>query len=123
VWTEATEGEEEGGSVISRRGLFRLLGGAAVSPVLKPLAGLIPVSGKIPGERCFLIPQTQTIFWSSRFDPEEFPCGPPEVERVWYDHQGNERRRKIVRCPIGECSHPRCQPSFANPVGICLETT
>ena len=31
--------------MISRRGLFRLLSGAAVSPVLKPLAGLIPVSG------------------------------------------------------------------------------
>lgn len=31
--------------MISRRGLFRLLGGLAASPVLKPLAGLIPVSG------------------------------------------------------------------------------
>lgn len=31
--------------MISRRGLFRLLGGLAASPVLKPLTGLFPVNG------------------------------------------------------------------------------
>lgn len=37
--------------MISRRGLFRLLTGAVASPVLKPLAALIPVSGKLEGQR------------------------------------------------------------------------
>lgn len=65
--------DESGAALISRRGLFRLLTGSALSPVLKPLAALVPESrfaGFIPGNN----------------------YGPPEVMRIWYDTYGREIR-------------------------------
>lgn len=48
--------------MISRRGLFRLLGGLAVSPVLKPLAALIPDNGISEGR----IPWWAGGWWRNR---------------------------------------------------------
>lgn len=93
--------------MISRRGLFRLLTGAVASPVLKPLAAMIPVSNKWKGECDH--PQCQPCF-SNPVGICLVGSGPSEVMRIWYDAHGREMRELRKRLSLTEFCQPRPLP-------------
>lgn len=58
--------------MVSRRGLFRLLSGVALSPVLKPLAGLLPEPVRVYYAPASLavnnsLPGLLAVYYDSRF--------------------------------------------------------